>query len=59
MNKQKVIGILEELHAVMMLEYHNMNWLALDNKRRNEEKRELIKRAIEEIYCNRPGESEL
>lgn len=33
-----VIQRLQELSAVETLEYHNKNWLALDDARRSEEK---------------------
>ena len=37
---------LEILYAVELLEYHNMNWLALDNKKRSQKKQSLIRMAL-------------
>lgn len=37
---------LEQLDGVLLLEYHNANWLGGDPKRRNEGKRELIARCL-------------
>ena len=37
---------LEKLHAVMMLEYHNSNWLSGDSKRRCEATMETIRQML-------------
>ena len=43
---QQVADELEVLRAVELLEYHDTNWLALDPKWRNENKREVLLWAI-------------
>jgi predicted secreted Zn-dependent protease len=40
---KEAIAEIDILHAVATLEYHDMNWLSWDNKRRNEEKRRLMR----------------
>jgi len=40
---KEALAEIEILHAVETLEYHDMNWLSWDNKRRNEEKRRLMR----------------
>jgi len=50
--KKPVVGLsdlcdtLEILYAVELLEYHDMNWLALDNKKRSQKKQALIKMTL-------------
>ena len=46
---QQVADELEALNAVELLEYHDKNWLALDPKRRNENKREVLRWAINSL----------
>ena len=46
---------LEELLGVLLLEYHNSNWLSGDNKTRNEQKRELVGSVID--FLGRPHSS--
>lgn len=48
----EIVSTLEILYAVDILEYHNKNWLSLDDKMRNEEKRALIERTINNIPPN-------
>lgn len=51
-SKEWLLGYLNELLAVEMLEYHNMNWLSGDVKTRSEKKMELIREAIDTVYKN-------
>jgi hypothetical protein len=44
--EKRLAGLLEELKAVEDLEYHNGNWLALDEAKRSAEKRALLAEAI-------------
>jgi hypothetical protein len=41
-----MLEILEILYAIELLEYHDKNHLAHDNKKRSEEKQKLLSRAI-------------
>lgn len=43
---KRLAGILEALLGMELLEYHNQNLLALDPKRRSEEKRAMIHEAL-------------
>ena len=46
LDRKSAFGLLEELEAILLLEYHNKNHLhfGVNPKRLNEEKREIIKR---------------
>lgn len=50
MKKQIIIDQLEILLAVGLLEYHDKNWLAWSNKKRNEEKREILMSVMRQLH---------
>jgi hypothetical protein len=49
---RQVVDELETLLAVELLEYHDSNWLALDPKQRNEQKREVLRFCINMLRQN-------
>ena len=48
-NEAAVVELLEELYAILLLEYHNMNRLSGDNNTRNAAKREIVLDCIREL----------
>ena len=40
---------IEKVLAIEMLEYHDKNYLAFDNKRNSEEKQELLRECVSEL----------
>ena len=45
-DQKRLAAMREELRAIETLEYHNKNWLHLDNAQRSAEKRALLSEAI-------------
>jgi hypothetical protein len=45
---------LEELLGVLLLEYHNANWLSGDNKTRNESQRHMVGRCLQDLGTPHP-----
>lgn len=43
---QELRSYLETLYGIELLEYHGMGHLAFDNKKRNQEKRAILERAL-------------
>ena len=46
---RRVRGHIEEIQGVELLEYHNKNWLKIDQASRNESVRELIGQCLREL----------
>jgi hypothetical protein len=47
--KDKILSNIEQLLAIEILEYHNKNYLAGDNKTRNQAKRDLLLECVSEL----------